>query len=457
MPPMGKKLWGHFREAGIWLGQIGIDPQNTNSYHRSVRNSNWIAGILAVISLFYIALAAYLQITQALVLGSICGLGYLLCIALNWRGFHYSSKVFLVCSGIFSVVIGNYLVPVSDHVLLLLFPVAFGTFVVFDDSETGSRIFFSVLTILMIVLSHLLVTYDYPQDQFKPFFFLHIVVSFVLSYGLVLYYVSSALLTRRELEGALRDLSESQEQLRIKSRLSAIGEISGVIAHEVNNPLAVVLAHAETGMEKARDPINNQEVVQKSFEAILTGAKRISGLISSLRSTLVSQGLEREGVVPLVELVENTLKLYSPIFEKKGVRVESDLVPANVKCRAGELQQVWMNLIQNSLDAIARQPDPFIRIRSQLDGERVRVYITDSGPGISPQVAVALGSPFFSTKGPGIGTGIGLNISKRIIESCGGELRYEPSEPHTTFMIELPLASSPPSVGADRTEASIRN
>ena len=104
-----------------------------------------------------------------------------------------------------------------------------------------------------------------------------------------------------------------------------------------------------------------------------------------------------------------------------------------------------LNLITNSLDAIAPLKNKWVEIRAEASGDRIALRVTDSGSGIRPEVADKLMQPFFTTKEPGRGTGLGLSISKTIVEAHGGRLRYDERSPNTSFVVELEPYTGPKS------------
>jgi C4-dicarboxylate-specific signal transduction histidine kinase len=117
-------------------------------------------------------------------------------------------------------------------------------------------------------------------------------------------------------------------------------------------------------------------------------------------------------------------------------------VPNDIKVRSlnSHLLQILLNLINNSVDAIDQTPNPWIKIETKLTKDSALLTVTDSGKGIPLGIQEKMMRPFFTTKSPGKGTGLGLGISQRLAESMNAKLYYDPSSTQTRFVIELPLA-----------------
>jgi signal transduction histidine kinase len=144
----------------------------------------------------------------------------------------------------------------------------------------------------------------------------------------------------------------------------------------------------------------------------------------------------------LHEEIERTLRLMEPRF-KNNIKVERDFgnVP-RVRCYAGQLNQVFLNLLMNACEAIEK--DGTVRIKTRYIDGRVRLEFHDDGPGIDEEVKSRIFDPFFSTKPVGVGTGLGLSLSHGIIERHGGQISVDSTPGQgTTFVIDLPLDATP--------------
>jgi len=146
--------------------------------------------------------------------------------------------------------------------------------------------------------------------------------------------------------------------------------------------------------------------------------------------------------VDLLQSVGNTVAVLRSKARQKAasiaVDVEPDLPP--VRGFAGELNQIWVNLIDNALDAVGK--DGRIEVLAARDGARVLVRIVDNGPGIPSDVRDRIFDPFFTTKPMGLGTGLGLDIVRRLVRHNEGEIAVESRPGRTEFRVELPIAES---------------
>jgi C4-dicarboxylate-specific signal transduction histidine kinase len=127
-------------------------------------------------------------------------------------------------------------------------------------------------------------------------------------------------------------------------------------------------------------------------------------------------------------------------FNFQKIKLELSPIPeVLVDCRSAQIEQVILNLLNNSADALTTLTDKWIRVDCLNLGEFVQIVVTDSGRGIAPPVVQKMMQPFFTTKEVGKGTGLGLSISVGIMEDHHGRLQYDASSPHTRFVMELPV------------------
>jgi PAS domain S-box-containing protein len=242
----------------------------------------------------------------------------------------------------------------------------------------------------------------------------------------------------------LKRLEKAQRYLELKlisgSRLASLGEMAAGIAHEINNPLAIIRSKAELLDDKIKKGETDLEVLTKGFSKIISTIDRIANVINGLRS--FSRDGEKDPFVKssISFLINETLEFCQERFEKNDVElklnIENDL---DINCRPVQISQVLMNLLLNSFDAISDQSGKWIRIDLRLAGDLAIVEITDSGLGIPEEIVEKIMQPFFTTKGVGKGTGLGLSISRGIIVSHHGALEYVPESENTCFRISLPI------------------
>jgi signal transduction histidine kinase len=231
-------------------------------------------------------------------------------------------------------------------------------------------------------------------------------------------------------------------KLAYNAKMAALGEMSGGLAHEINNPVAIISGRAQQMILLLNQESVNKENLLKGLKDINTTAERINRIVKSLRS--LSNGdedTELLSVNNLKEIVDATLSLCEVKFKNHGIVLENK-VDADIEltCRRGQISQVIMNALNNSYDAVFALENKWIHITTEVLADNVYISITDSGSGISEEVRKKIMQPFFSTKDIGNGTGLGLSVSKGIIESHKGELFFNyDNKQNTQLVISLPL------------------
>lgn len=235
-------------------------------------------------------------------------------------------------------------------------------------------------------------------------------------------------------------LNETMEKLLSSAKMAALGEMSGGIAHEINNPLTVIQARAFQ-LSQMVDHNNLDPVkVRQAAESISRTADKIAKIIKSLRSFAREGTNDPFEVVPLKQIVEETLEFCKTRFYNHGVDVEVSVISSEleIECRLIQIEQVLLNLLNNSFDAIRNLKDQWVRIVVHEIADSVEIHVVDSGTGIPENIEQKIMAPFFTTKESGKGTGLGLSISSKIVRSHHGKLFLKKDAPNTTFVIRLP-------------------
>lgn len=242
-------------------------------------------------------------------------------------------------------------------------------------------------------------------------------------------------------EHSEKNLSDQRVGIATASRLSAVGELAGTIAHEINTPLSLITGKAEF-LEKlvAQGKAEPSKVLETSAK-IKSTALQIGKIVEGLRS--ISRNSENDPFKPiaLYELVKQTTEFCGHKLRKNGVRLTVEPIPRDltIECRAIEIQQILVNLINNAVDAIEKLEEKWINLEFHRHGDTAQISLTDSGFGIPKSVQEKMFEPYFSTKEPGRGTGLGLSISRRLVEQHHGQLYIDNDYPNTKFVIVLPM------------------
>ncbi len=293
-----------------------------------------------------------------------------------------------------------------------------------------------------------LVIKEDPAEQFSPLFRARFIAALIFLAGVLVIVVGAVLTTRwmmNELAEMERKKAISDDLVIQSSKMAALGKMATGIAHEINNPLAVIgekagwvkdllekedLAQSKNLQEFA-DAVQKIELhvgrAKKVIHRLLGFARRMEPLIEKVD---VNQVLEES-----VDSLENEARY-------RNIEIVKDLTPdlLHISSDSSQLHQVFLNILNNAIDAIDK--DGKIELRTKYLGQdhQIAVEIQDSGPGIPKEILDKIFDPFFTTKEVGKGTGVGLSISYNIMEKLGGRIMVA-SEPGkgTTFTLYLPV------------------
>jgi signal transduction histidine kinase len=266
-----------------------------------------------------------------------------------------------------------------------------------------------------------------------------------------------------------RELHMAQAQLVHGEKMRSLGQLVAGVAHELNNPIGYVHANLQllsefvpklaTALRSGEDTAKIEATIEKLLGRSREGTERVKQIVADLRTfsrmeqaTLSEVDLNRE--------IDRALTLMEPRLKNdvEVVRDYGELPP--VRCYAGQLNQVFTNLLMNAADAFEGKGTIRIKTRKRVNlatqqVEGVRLEFHDDGPGMSPEVQARVFEPFFTTKPVGQGTGLGLSISYGIVERHGGRMLVGSSPGEgTTFVVELPLVAKV--AEATAAEAEVR-
>ncbi|MEI8397165.1 MAG: ATP-binding protein [Rhodospirillaceae bacterium] len=244
---------------------------------------------------------------------------------------------------------------------------------------------------------------------------------------------------RVEAESLVR---QHQVQLAHVDRLSIVGEMATTIVHEESQPLAAIAAYTRACRMLLQQPEIDLVKVRLSLDKLAAQTVRAGDVLSRMRGFLHRGEIE---AVPesVMEIVHEVAEFAKTDVSEHGIRLQLDVEPGVplVAVDRIHIQQVILNLVRNAVDAISEAGSDIreIRITARRKGMRVVFDVHDTGPGIDPEIAERLFSPFTTTKDRGMG--LGLSISRTIVAAHGGQLRWIPEEtPGTTFRFDLPVA-----------------
>jgi C4-dicarboxylate-specific signal transduction histidine kinase len=254
--------------------------------------------------------------------------------------------------------------------------------------------------------------------------------------------------TRRRL--AEREAAHQRQELAHLSRISILGELSGSLAHELNQPLAAILSNSQVGRKSLALPSTDLTELAAILDDITADAKRAGSIIHGMRAMFRKTSPTEIESVDLNTAVHQVLHLINSEIIARHVSLDLQLAPNLPPAGASlvEIQQILMNLMVNSLDAVKTTNTPgLIKITSQIQDDQIVVSVHDNGPGLAPVQLENLFEPFATTKTNGLG--LGLAISRRLTERFAGTLQGA-NHPeggaifHLTLPPKIDLESPPP-------------
>ena len=268
----------------------------------------------------------------------------------------------------------------------------------------------------------------------------------------------------RDLEQTLSKLQEAQQQLIMQEKMASLGNLVAGVAHEINNPIGAINSAANTSarsikivraaVEKHAETLAGEkrldralEVLDRNNEVAVMASERIERIVRSLRNFARLDEAEFQSA-DLHEGLDSTLTLLDHVIKNRieVIRDYGDLPQIN--CFANQLNQVFMNVINNAVQAI--DSSGVITLRTRCDNEKIIIEVTDTGKGIKQEHVKHIFDPGFTTKGVGVGTGLGLSISYNIVRQHRGRIEVESEVGKgTTMRIVLPVDLRAPAAERD--------
>lgn len=247
-----------------------------------------------------------------------------------------------------------------------------------------------------------------------------------------------------DLELSLAELKATQDRLIQTERLSAMGELAAAVAHQVNNPLATIVMDSELLLSNAAPGTPEYD----SLSAIFRAGKRAAGVVRRLLAGVRVDSAAAAEPIEILRTIDDTVSLVRSHIKREQMKLYwkmPTIAFPNVLARPGELDDVWLNLLMNSHDALVGRPGAELGIEVYYTPGQdwLEVSVWDNGPGIPENIRQEIFKPFFTTKPVGEGTGLGLHICRQIVESVGGviELHSRVNE-GTQFIVRLPIIRS---------------
>jgi two-component system NtrC family sensor kinase len=293
-----------------------------------------------------------------------------------------------------------------------------------------------------------LVIKEDPREPLAPLLRAKFLVGLLSLLGLGLIILGSVLTTRTVLNRLIqsdREKAKSDEVMVHESKMAALGKMAAGVAHEINNPLAVIAEEAGwmKDLLKEEDVANSpnfqeyQETIKKieyHVERVKKVTHRLLGFARRMEPT--------EEKVLVNDVLEECVGFLENEARYRNIGINRELAPnlPTIASDSSQLQQVFLNILNNAIDAMGKDGSITLTTFHQPDTQQVVIKISDTGPGIPKDVLAKIFDPFFTTKEVGKGTGLGLSISHSIIEKLGGTVTVDSEMGQgTTFTISLPL------------------
>ena len=254
----------------------------------------------------------------------------------------------------------------------------------------------------------------------------------------------------------LTDYKNSQRLLELErvkvfnsTKMASLGEMASGIAHEINNPLTIIFNKAKQIKNNVSSENFSPENVLESSNKIIDTVQRISKIIKGLTQFARDASKDDKVEVNVSNILEDVLDLCRARFVGHGIEFKenfnnnSQFQNARVFVNSIQIQQVLINLLNNSYDAISQSQNSWVEVGLKFNengkDQSIEIYVKDSGSAIPENIKEKMMNPFFTTKEIGKGTGLGLSISQGIMKSHGGELFLDSHSQNTTFVVRLPL------------------
>jgi len=257
------------------------------------------------------------------------------------------------------------------------------------------------------------------------------------------FWVSKRMVSR--IAKADREKEMMNQQVIETGKLASIGELAAGIAHEINNPVAIMVEEAgwiqDLLSEEEFAQSENLEEFTRALRQINTQGKRCKEITHKLLS-FARKTDPRVQDVQINSLIQEVVGISDQRARFSNVAIRTDLAPdlPITEVSPSEFQQVFLNLINNALDVMEKKGG-ILNIGSRLEKDRVVVTVSDNGPGIPKEYLARIFDPFFTTKPVGKGTGLGLSICYGIVKKIGGEINVRSVlDEGTTFEVKLPIS-----------------
>lgn len=247
----------------------------------------------------------------------------------------------------------------------------------------------------------------------------------------------------KQFKNTLAENEKKTADLARADKMASIGEMLSGIMHEINNPISIITSRIQLISNIFQSDNVDMNMIKKSFDVISRNAYRTSKIIAGVKTLFRETSIESFVNSELRDIIQNTNEAIVEKIKKHEVNLEITYKNCSedtkIFCFPLQISQVLINLINNSCDAVRSAELKWIKVRFEMFESHFAIYVKDSGVGLSEEIQKKIELPFYTSKKAGEGSGIGLHISKKIIESHRGRFYYNSVSQNTEFIIELPL------------------
>lgn len=257
-----------------------------------------------------------------------------------------------------------------------------------------------------------------------------------------------------------KELKEKERESHQSAKMAALGEMASGVSHGINNPLSIITGRLEEIAEDLREKGDLTDDIQNNVDSINNMVFRIKKIINGMRSFARDDSQDSPKKVDVVDLIETSLTLCEQRLKLANIQIRKVRVLRGINftlCRQNQIEQVLINLIINAADAIEHLDEKWIEIEVRGLQSLVEIIVTDSGRGIPRDNVDKIMNPFFSTKETEHGIGLGLSISKGIIEAHHGRLFVNERAENTCLIVSLPRIEQESDVRAGESDQGDSN
>jgi signal transduction histidine kinase len=409
----------------------GVSDAIPEQLARHVRVANALALLGTVLNLTGTPIDLFADSIRLVILDVICVVGFVAVWLLNARGYRTASRATVVICAHAVIVSGILELGAVPELRLMFLPLSLLPFLVFGLTERR----WLVPLALLPVAEYFLTKNVAPKPSAA--LSIDMVYAPILAFAMI---ISGAAVFAYVQRSGEEKLTQAQAKAAQGARLAALGEMSSGIAHEIRNPLAAIHIAATQIVDLSKQPAQVAELGDRIQRVVM----RVSRIIEGLRSFSRDASGDPFVAAHVDRIVTDTLELCGKRLTENRIELTVPHVSPTlvVQCRPVQISQVLMNLLGNAYDAMPHANERWIRLEVRSDDAWLEIAVSNSGPAIPKELQNRIFEPFFTTKEVDRGTGLGLSLSRGIIEAHRGTLELDTRSPNTRFAIRIPLVQA---------------